>query len=78
MLTFLGILLAYGFLGPIAKLLQNLAEDEEQFFACLKTCIVAYLNGYPPKTVIEIGRMAMAPDIRPSFREVEDYCAPRR
>jgi chemotaxis protein MotA len=76
--TFLGILLAYGFLGPIAKLLQNLAEEEEQFFACLKTCIVAYLNGYPPKTVIEFGRMAMAPDIRPSFREVENYCAPRR
>lgn len=76
--TFLGILMAYGFIGPVAKLLQNLAEEEEQFFACLKTCIVAYLNGYPPKTVIEFGRMTIAPDLRPSFQEVEDYCVPRR
>lgn len=76
--TFLGILLAYGFVGPVAKLLQNVAEEEEQFFICIKTCIVAYLNGYPPKTVIEFGRMAMAPDIRPSCRDLEDYCQPRR
>lgn len=71
--TFLGILLAYGFLGPVSKLLQNIAEDEEQFFACIKTCIVAYLNGYPPKMVIEFGRMSIAPDLRPSTRELEDY-----
>lgn len=76
--TFLGILLAYGFMGPIARLLQNIAEEEAQFFLCLKTCIVAYLNGYPPKTVIEFGRMSMAPDIRPSCRDLEDYCHPRK
>lgn len=76
--TFLGILMAYGFIGPAAKLLQNLAEEEEQFFICLKTCIVAYLNGYPPKTVIEFGRMTIAPDIRPSFYEVEEHCVPRK
>lgn len=76
--TFLGILMAYGFVGPAAKLLQNIAEEEEQFFLCLKTCIVAYLNGYPPKTVIEFGRMTISPDIRPSFYEVEEYCVPRK
>lgn len=76
--TFLGILMAYGFVGPAAKLLQNIAEEEEQFFVCMKTCIVAYLNGYPPKTVIEFGRMTISPDIRPSFREVEEYCVPRK
>lgn len=76
--TFLGILLAYGFIGPAAKLLQNQTEEEAEFFVCLKTCIVAYLNGYPPKTVIEFGRMTIAPDIRPSFYEVEEQCVPRR
>lgn len=69
--TFLGILLAYGFLGPAAKMLQNIAEDEEQFFLCIKTCIIAYLNGYPAKIVIEFARVSIAPDIRPAALDME-------
>lgn len=70
--TFLGILLAYGFLGPVSKLLQNFAEEEEQFFVCIKTCIIAYLNGYSPKMVVEFGRVSIPPTTRPSSAELED------
>jgi len=69
--TFLGILLSYGVLGPAARMLQNIAEEEEQFFQCIKSCIIAHLNGYPAKVVIEFARVSIAPDIRPTALEVE-------
>lgn len=71
--TFLGILLAYGFFGPASRLLHNLAEEEAQFYICIRTCIIAYLNGYPPKMVLEFGRVSIPPPLRPSFNELEDY-----
>jgi chemotaxis protein MotA len=69
--TFLGILLSYGFLGPAAKYMESIAEDEEQYFTCIKTCIIAHLNGYPAKMAIEFARVSIAPDIRPSSTELE-------
>lgn len=74
--TFLGILLAYGFLGPASKFLQSIAEDEEQFFTCIKTCIIAHLNGYPAKMAIEFARVSITPDIRPSSSELEKLIQP--
>jgi len=74
--TFLGILLAYGFLGPSAKYLQSLAEEEEQFFTCIKTCIIAHLNGYPAKMAIEFARVSISPDIRPTSAELEKLIVP--
>ncbi|OIQ88228.1 motility protein A [mine drainage metagenome] len=71
--TFLGILIAYGFLGPASRLLHNLAEEEEQFFICIKTCIIAYLNGYPPKVALEFGRVSIPPPMRPVANELEKY-----
>lgn len=69
--TFLGILLSYGFLGPAAKYMEGIAEDEEQYFTCIKTCIIAHLNGYPAKMAIEFARVSIAPDIRPSSTELD-------
>ena len=71
--TFMGILLAYGFLGPASRLLHNIAEEEGEFFICIKTCIVAYLNGYPPKLVVEFGRVAIPPSLRPSAIDLEAH-----
>jgi chemotaxis protein MotA len=53
--------------------MQNLAEDESQFFTCLKTCIIAHLNGYSARMVIEFGRVSISPDIRPSPDELETH-----
>ncbi len=71
--TFLGILLAYGFVGPLATSLEHLARDEGKFIECIKTCIMATLNGYTPQVAIEFGRKVMYSTERPSFSELEEH-----
>lgn len=71
--TFLGILLAYGFVGPMAVLLEHRAQDEAKFFECIKTCLMASLQGYAPQVAVEFGRKTMPLEIRPSFQDLEDH-----
>jgi chemotaxis protein MotA len=75
--TFLGILLSYGLVGPLASSLRHQAEEEASFFACIKTCFIAFLNGYPPQISVEFGRMALLPHVRPEFLELEQYVKDR-
>ncbi len=69
--TFLGILLAYGFLGPVSTGMERLAREETQFFTTIKTCIMGLLHGHPPQVAIEFGRKATPADRRPSFKDLE-------
>lgn len=69
--TFLGILLAYGFFGPMSTLLEHLAADEAQALLCIKTTLVASLQGYAPQIAVEFGRKAVGGKDRPSFSELE-------
>ncbi|GMR19875.1 MAG: flagellar motor stator protein MotA [Gammaproteobacteria bacterium] len=71
--TFLGILLAYGFVGPLANSLEHLAREEGKFIECIKTCIMATLNGYTPQVAVEFGRKVMYSTERPSFSELEEH-----
>jgi len=71
--TMLGILLSYGFVGPMATSLNNITEDEAKFYVCIKTCIIAYLNGYAPQVAVEFGRKVLFSGIRPSFLELEEH-----
>ena len=71
--TFLGILLAYGLVGPISNYLDYAAKDESQFIKCLKTCLVASIQGYPPQVAVEFGRKAIFSTERPGFRELDEY-----
>ena len=71
--TFLGILLAYGFVAPTATAMENLANEEHKFLQVIKTCIMASLNGYTPQVAVEFGRKAMYASIRPGFKELEDF-----
>ena len=71
--TFLGILLAYGFVGPIANYLDYAAKDESQFIKCLKTCLMASIQGYPPQIAIEFGRKTIFSTERPAFRELDEH-----
>lgn len=68
--TFLGILLAYGFVGPMATFLEHVAREEAQFFICLKTTLLASLQGYAPQVAIEFGRKAIFISERPSSQEL--------
>jgi chemotaxis protein MotA len=69
--TFLGLLLSYGFLAPIAANLENLAHDEGKYFACLKAGIVAFANGAAPSTAVEFARKTVFTFDRPPTNELE-------
>lgn len=69
--TFLGILLAYGMLGPMSTAMERMARDESQFYTTIKTCIMGFLQGHPPQVAIEFGRKSTTGDLRPSFKELE-------
>ena len=71
--TFLGILLAYGFVGPISSALEKRAVEAGKFLECIKACILAYQQGYSPQIAIEYGRKTMFTEIRPSFEELEQH-----
>jgi chemotaxis protein MotA len=69
--TFLGILLAYGFIGPMSNAMERRARDETHFYMTIKTCILGFLQGHPPQVAIEFGRKSTPGDLRPSFKDLE-------
>ncbi len=71
--TFLGILLAYGFVAPMSTLVEHIARDEAQFFKVLKTTLLASQQGYSPQIAVEFGRKAIFSTERPSFKELEEH-----
>ncbi len=71
--TFMGILVAYGFVAPIGSELANRAEAESAFFGVIKTGLMANLNGYAPSVAVEFGRKAIPSHERPSFAEVDEF-----
>lgn len=71
--TFLGILLAYGFVGPMASMLEHMAHDEGKFYECIKVCLLANLNGYAPQISVEFGRKTISSTLRPGFQELEKH-----
>lgn len=72
--TFLGILLCYGFVGPISSNMSKATEEEQAYYNVMRVLIIAFMKGISPLMAIEIARRAIPGYIRPSFREVEDTC----
>lgn len=71
--TFLGILLAYGFVAPISVAMEHIAREEAKFYQCIKVCLLAAVNGYSPQVAVEYGRKVMYSSMRPSFKELEEH-----
>ena len=71
--TFTGILLSYGFLGPVSGDYHARANDEAHYLGSIKAAILASVQGYTPQIAIEFARKAMPGHIRPSFQETEEY-----
>jgi chemotaxis protein MotA len=69
--TFLGILLCYGLVGPVAANMGKAAEEEHAFYQVLRVVILAFLKGTSPVMAIEIGRRAVPSHVRPTFQETE-------
>ncbi|MES1923808.1 flagellar motor stator protein MotA [Salinisphaera sp. T31B1] len=71
--TFLGILLAYGFVSPLAARVRAQVEDVTKILQSIKVTLLAHLNNYPPPIAIEFGRKALFAAERPSFNELESH-----
>jgi chemotaxis protein MotA len=71
--TFLGILLAYGFVGPLSSLMEQKLLESSKMFHCVKVTLLASLNGYAPALAVEFGRKVLFSTERPSFIELERH-----
>ncbi|MGC2476603.1 MAG: flagellar motor stator protein MotA [Candidatus Sulfotelmatobacter sp.] len=72
--TFLGILLCYGLVGPIAANMTRAAEEEHAFLYVLRVLMVSFLKGTAPIMAVEVARRAVPGHVRPSFKELEQAC----
>jgi chemotaxis protein MotA len=72
--TFLGILLCYGFLGPIAANIKKQTDSESDYFLCLRLGLLAYMKGVSPLLALEAARRAIPHHVRPTFQEMDKAC----
>lgn len=70
--TLMGILFAYGIIGPFASYLNHKLRDESRAYECIKAVLVASMNGVPPQVAVEFGRKVLFHSVRPSFKELEE------
>jgi len=71
--TFLGILLAYGVVEPLGGLLEQKLDEDTKQLQCIKTVLLASMQGYAPQIAIEFGRKVLYSTERPSFSELENH-----
>ena len=71
--TFLGILVAYGFVGPAALAMGHRANEEGKAFEVVKMALVASVRGYPPQVAVEFARKLLSSEVRPSFNDLEGH-----
>ncbi len=71
--TFLGILLAYGFILPLASLLRQKGSEHIKMLQTIKVMLISSLNGYAPQIAVEFGRKTLYSSERPDFSELEQH-----
>jgi len=72
--TFLGVLLCYGLVGPLAARMGKMADEEHAFMMVLRVAMISFLKGVAPIMAVEIGRRTVPGHVRPSFQAVEEAC----
>jgi chemotaxis protein MotA len=72
--TFLGILLCYGLVGPIASSMAKNADEESAYLHVIRIVLISFLKGTAPIMAVEFGRRVIPGHVRPSFLEVESAC----
>jgi len=72
--TFLGILMCYGFVGPLSANMRKTADDQNEYLHVLRVLLLSFLKGSAPMIAIEMGRRAIPAHVRPSFDEMEKSC----
>jgi chemotaxis protein MotA len=71
--TFLGILMCYGFVGPLSSNLAKAADAENAYYMVLRVMIIAFMKGSAPSLAVEFGRRAIPPHLRPTFQGAEKF-----
>jgi chemotaxis protein MotA len=72
--TFLGILLCYGMVGPLAANMGKVVEDEHAYYHVLRVVMLSFIKGISPILAVEMGRRAIPEHLRPTFQEMEKAC----
>jgi chemotaxis protein MotA len=72
--TFLGILLCYGVVGPLASSMAKLVDDEHAYYHVLRVAMLSFIKGMSPILAVEMARRAVPGHVRPSFKELEKGC----
>lgn len=76
--TFLGILISYGFVAPIAGVLEQKSHEGAKIYQCIKVVLLASMSGYAPQVAVEFGRKVLFSTDRPSFQELEEDLKSRK
>ena len=71
--TFLGILIGYAILAPIASRMEDRAQESAKILECIKVALLATMNAYPPQVAVEFSRKVLYSSERPSFAELEAH-----
>ncbi len=72
--TFLGVLLCYGLVGPLAANMSKAADEEHAFLNVMRVLMISFLKGTAPIMAVEVARRAVPGHVRPSFKELEQAC----
>jgi len=70
--TFLGVLMCYGFVGPLARRLEASVNEEKEYLQVIKAALVSFVGGAAPQIAVEFARRGIPPHLRPSFHELEE------
>jgi chemotaxis protein MotA len=76
--TFLGILISYGFVSPLAQLMEQKVDESTKELNCVKATLLASLQGYAPAVAVEFGRKILYSTERPTFVELEKHVKQKR
>ena len=76
--TFLGVLMCYGFVGPMGKNLEHSTSEKMQYLNVMKVALVSFLGGSAPKVAVEFGRRVVPENVQPSFLEIEEAFRQRK
>ncbi len=71
--TFSGVLASYGFVGPMALAMIKIADADARYLQCIKTGLVAHMQGYAPQVSVEFARKSLPGNVRPTFIELEEW-----
>ena len=72
--TFLGILLSYGFVQPLATSIEMRISEDRSYCVCIKAGLLAVYKGNPPAVAVEFARRVLPHSVRPSFNDTEAAC----